>query len=585
MDNLENRPEVYYNDYEIDLKDIIKTLWDNKSFIITLFLIAVFASGIVSFFVLEPQYEARSTLLILPPRYTTSLEVSTLPTDTYKSLAMTQSMKSQIIEELDLRHDDGQVYSPSDLDNMMEIEVQAEPQKDNDNATVPLLVLKVTGSDPELISNIANTWADIFMNATKQIRVSEVQDVADVIQNQFDDTKEKLLDAKQELREFKEEKRLDLHREELHIKKNHLANYKNKLISLRNNLGSEKASYQQLEEEILVLEKDGKWLGDFSSNTSDIDNSLLLKIKNNYLEAQNSLLEFKKEHDISLLKQEIAVKMEELKTYREKIISLSSSLVDRSIEVEKISDLLEKEPERWELKKAVSDDVFWQQILTAEEINILENLQLNNEIVNPIYQKLSTRLTDSRILVESIPEQIKYYEDLVSVREKEINDLNFRLDNWTQELERLNTDVRNYEVLYKNQANTYQDLKNKLVQKQLEIGLLENQVAFYNQEVNSLEEEIKDMQEYIWENEIIQEELMQQVSDIQMTYNNLAKRVEEARITEAQKTSDVKFIARSIPPTKPIGPNKKLNVAIAGVLALMLGVFAVFIKEVMKEDN
>ena len=508
MDNLENRPEVYYNDYEIDLKDIIKTLWDNKSFIITLFLIAVFASGIVSFFVLEPQYEARSTLLILPPRYTTSLEVSTLPTDTYKSLAMTQSMKSQIIEELDLRHDDGQVYSPSDLDNMMEIEVQAEPQKDNDNATVPLLVLKVTGSDPELISNIANTWADIFMNATKQIRVSEVQDVADVIQNQFDDTKEKLLDAKQELREFKEEKRLDLHREELHIKKNHLANYKNKLISLRNNLGSEKASYQQLEEEILVLEKDGKWLGDFSSNTSDIDNSLLLKIKNNYLEAQNSLLEFKKEHDISLLKQEIAVKMEELKTYREKIISLSSSLVDRSIEVEKISDLLEKEPERWELKKAVSDDVFWQQILTAEEINILENLQLNNEIVNPIYQKLSTRLTDSRILVESIPEQIKYYEDLVSVREKEINDLNFRLDNWTQELERLNTDVRNYEVLYKNQANTYQDLKNKLVQKQLEIGLLENQVAFYNQEVNSLEEEIKDMQEYIWENEIIQEELM-----------------------------------------------------------------------------
>lgn len=46
-----------------------------------------------------------------------------------------------------------------------------------------------------------------------------------------------------------------------------------------------------------------------------------------------------------------------------------------------------------------------------------------------------------------------------------------------------------------------------------------------------------------------------------------------------------KVINKPYLPENPISPNKKLNIAIAGVLALMLGVFIVFFREFMKEDE
>ena len=579
------KQETRYDEYELDFRELILTLWGYKWFIIGLCILAVLLAGIYSQYMMKPQYQARSTLLILPPTYTSSLEISTFPVETYKNLAMTQSMKSQIIEKLDLKHDNGQQYSPSDLDSMLGIEVQAQPRGEDDNLKAPLLLLKVTGSDPGLISNIANTWADIFMNDTRQIRKSEVQEIAGVIQNQFDDTKQKLLNTKQQLREFREQNRLELVKDELNIKKKHLSNNKDELMSLKSKLGSEKATYQQLQENIDKLEKNSKWAGVLNVNISDDSNSLLTKTKQNYLESQNFLLEFKENHDIVLLKQKIEIITEELKSYLKKINSLKSILEDKRIEVQKISYLINNEPERWNLKKALSEEVFWEKILTLDEIDILQDLQLNVEIINPIYQKLKTRLSDSIILVESIPEQIGNYQDLAVKRKNEIDELNNELDEWSQQLNRLKKDISNYEILYESQAGTYQELKNKFVQSELKIRSLSSQLAFYNQKVISLEQEVKNMQDFVWKNEIDQQQLTQQINNIQMTYNNLAQKVEEARLTEAQKTSDVKFIAQSVPPTKSIGPNKKLNVAIAGVLTLILSVFVIFFIEFMKGEE
>lgn len=584
MNDLKNETQENYNEYEIDLKEYINILWDNKWFILGVCIIVILITGVYSQYIMEPQYQAKSTLLILPSKYKTSLEVATFPIETYKNLALTHSMKAEIIKDLSLKHDDGQPYSPSDLDDSMKIEVQAQSQSENNSLVVPLLVLKVIGSDPDLISNIANIWADIFMKTTKQIQKSEVREIVKVIQNQFDDTKQKLLNTKRELKDFNGQKRLGLVKDELSIKEKHLSNYKDRLISLKIQLGSEMAKYQQLQKDILESEKDGKWIGTLNIDLSSTDNLLLAKIKRNYLDSQNYLLEFKRDHNSALLKQKISLKTDEIDNYQKKIMSLESMLEDKSVEVQKISNLLKNEPDKWTLKKTVSEDVFWEKILTPKEIDILQNLHLNNEIINPIYQKLKTQLFDSKIIVDSIPEQIRYYQSSAINSESDLNQLNNKLNIWIQKLDRLKIDIKHYEALYEGQANIYQELKNKLVHNQLEIRSLESEVAFYEKKVNSLEQEVKNMQDFIWENEIIKQQLTQQVNDIQKTYNNLAEKVEEARITEAQKTSDVKFIARSVPPVKPFGPNKKLNIAIAGVLALMIGVFAVFVKELLKKE-
>ena len=55
----------YYNDYEeIDLRDIFKTINKWKHTIIAVTLICVLLSGIFSFFVLDPVYEASTVVSI-----------------------------------------------------------------------------------------------------------------------------------------------------------------------------------------------------------------------------------------------------------------------------------------------------------------------------------------------------------------------------------------------------------------------------------------------------------------------------------------------------------------------------------------
>ncbi len=580
--------EKYYDEYEIDLKEYIKVLWDEKWVIIGLFIIAVLIAGIYSQFFIEPQYEAKSTLLILPSKYKTSLEVSTLPIETYRNLALTDSMRASIIEELDLQNSDGEPYTISDLAGMMSLEIQGITgnSRANDSSNqAPLMVLKIKGSDPEILSKIANVWANNFMEASKEIRKGEFKEVSLVIENQFKDTKEKLYQAKEKLKDFNKETRLKLTRYELSIKEERLKDYMDRLVDLRTQLGFEKARYNHLEKILVLQEKGGNWVGELDKHLSVEESIFAVEARHNYIDGQDKLLIFLRDHDIELLKERITLEKSELKKYQLKINSLRDTLKENRVEVEKLEELLAKEPDRWDLKRAVTDDILWEKILNPEEIKVIKDMKLTDEIINPIYQKLKDRISDSQILIECIPEQIEYYNDLIVEKTSELEELNYKLKEWEQTISRLKTDIAHYEGIYETEASSYQELKAGLLESRVKLDSLEKQVTFYKETTESLSSAIKDLQDQIWEGEITQQQLAKQVEDIQTTYNMLATKVEEARISEAQKTSDVKFIAEAIPPTKSIGNNKKLNVAIAGVLALMLGIFIVFFREFMREEE
>ncbi|MGM0437321.1 MAG: GNVR domain-containing protein, partial [Bacillota bacterium] len=160
-----------------------------------------------------------------------------------------------------------------------------------------------------------------------------------------------------------------------------------------------------------------------------------------------------------------------------------------------------------------------------------------------------------------------------------------KLYELNQQEDRLKSDLDNYKKIYQNEVQTYRGLVSDKLESELKIDSLETQVDFYKEKYESTKKDIKELQDEIWEAEIKEESLAQRVKDIEKTYSMLSEKVEEARLTEAQRSSDVKFIAEAVPPTQPLGTNLKLNVAIAGVLALMLGVFIVFFREFLKKDD
>ena len=66
-------------------------------------------------------------------------------------------------------------------------------------------------------------------------------------------------------------------------------------------------------------------------------------------------------------------------------------------------------------------------------------------------------------------------------------------------------------------------------------------------------------------------------------YIILLEKYQEARINEAMELGDIRVIDEARIPKDPIKPNKKLNLAIGGILGLMLGVMLTFFLEYM--DN
>lgn len=69
----------------------------------------------------------------------------------------------------------------------------------------------------------------------------------------------------------------------------------------------------------------------------------------------------------------------------------------------------------------------------------------------------------------------------------------------------------------------------------------------------------------------------------QEIYIMLAKRYEEARISEVMQPTDVQVIDVAIEPDKPISPKKTLNVVIAAILGLFIGLAIAFMLEYMNK--
>jgi uncharacterized protein involved in exopolysaccharide biosynthesis len=57
------------------------------------------------------------------------------------------------------------------------------------------------------------------------------------------------------------------------------------------------------------------------------------------------------------------------------------------------------------------------------------------------------------------------------------------------------------------------------------------------------------------------------------------EKYQEARINEVMEFRDIRIIDKALAPDEPIKPRKMVNLAIGGILGLMLGVMLVFFRE------
>ncbi|MFA5523148.1 MAG: GNVR domain-containing protein [Tissierellales bacterium] len=124
----------------------------------------------------------------------------------------------------------------------------------------------------------------------------------------------------------------------------------------------------------------------------------------------------------------------------------------------------------------------------------------------------------------------------------------------------LSARVADYKMTISEATKELEMMKNKIDETQEEIELIQSELAEKKYQLN----------------------LVQRNVDIaQATYDSFLKKYEETRVAETTEMgeSTINIISQAIVPIKPVAPRKMLNVAIAGVLGLMAGIFIVFFRE------
>lgn len=203
---MSEKPDYIESDV-IDLRQIFEVLKKWRRVIIVITLLAVITSGIMSFYIIDPVYEAKSMLVVTMPANDkqamyngndNDLEsvistVSRMPfmtMNTYVGQLTSDTMYQRVVKQLEL---DEQGYSGKNLANM----VKAEVAKDSN-----IVMLKVQHTDPRLAADVANTLGKEYLAYLSEQNQRKMTQSTDFLLAQKKETDQKLETALAQLRTF-----------------------------------------------------------------------------------------------------------------------------------------------------------------------------------------------------------------------------------------------------------------------------------------------------------------------------------------------------------------------------------------------
>lgn len=215
------------------------------------------------------------------------------------------------------------------------------------------------------------------------------------------------------------------------------------------------------------------------------------------------------------------------------------------------------------------------EIATAEAKLTGVKAQLDQEKVeyiatNPLIEQARARLADLEVrLVGFLQKYTADHPEVIALK-AEIDQTKTKLD---QEIKRVvNTEAPS-------QNSIHQELLQQKILSEVEIGAATAQQAEIKKIMALGDREI--MKLPAQEEELAR--LMRDSSLAQEIYVMLAKRHEEARISEVMQPTDVQIIDQAITPENPIKPKRKMNVALAAFLGIFLGIGLAFLLEYLNK--
>ena len=255
---------------------------------------------------------------------------------------------------------------------------------------------------------------------------------------------------------------------------------------------------------------------------------------------QKRILDFKARWKIDLLKEELKVIENKLIDFQSELINVRFEIKTAREDLREIGAELKKQPQFLIVAKAITDDALWERVekdSTGKVLEGLDRLKLRSEVPNPVHEDLSRWLSNTRIKLETLIPKEQYLISEIQTKNGEVDSLTKLI--YTKEFEL-------------DQLERERDVKLEILQREKLLELLR---------------------------------LKRNVEKHKSTYDNLAKKSESAELAKAEESEDIKIAARAVEPGRKIGPNRKQNVMVAGVVAMIVVVLVAFLWEYVQSPT
>ena len=521
-------PEI--QEEEIDLREYINVLLKRKGIIILIFLIAVITAALVSYFYLKPVYEASTILMISKPKYQVELEpkiqtqfTPEISLATYENLIKDREIEEEVIKRLNL---DQPLYelTPDNLQGMITI----ESLKDTN-----LIKMNLQAGEPKLAKDIANVWATLFVEKNKELNLKESKESQVFIEDQLKICKLNLSKIEEEIREFNEINKIDAMDKEIAEKLDKIMENESRLADVKTTIKKEEANIRRTFQQLLQ-----KRVECYQSKKADLELSIF-KEKTNLIQIQKQLNE------------------------QDKIITLSKSIIEDQFYkqlVEKISE---------------SDSI------------ALNELKLYSEELNPLFIGLKNKLNSTTLSLKNKEAESQKLSEIITFLDSKLENVNLSQNEQVQNIEigsLINIIDKTLFEISKVDVSSLEDavsrsLKQNLINRIISIESLSAEMLQLKENINDAWKRVNLLKQELAQEKLTQSRLEREYNTAKGVYDVLSQKAEEVKIAVATESGLVKIASLAYEPKFPIKPNKKLNILIAGVLGLFVGIFVAFFLE------
>ena len=167
-------------------------------------LLATVFSGLIGYGLVQlvdKTYEARSTVFVTSPTFSTALTPQPFSIEAYERLAQSDYIQHRVAQELRHRKLLGENEAPGALST------QLYPSREPQKPFLPLVDLVARSRTPELARGVANAWADVFLTEQTKLAVLGKSSSVDFILEEFPKASERVLTGQRTVK--LEETRLD----------------------------------------------------------------------------------------------------------------------------------------------------------------------------------------------------------------------------------------------------------------------------------------------------------------------------------------------------------------------------------------